>query len=169
MYTLSLFPSRLYMMKRHKKTSICPSQLAGEDDKLSCLINSRVSYIATMSIQYSTLMRFRTETIERINNCRHHATWWSALFFSVSFWLRFFPASSFLWWFTSIYHDGQRKDLTLTTIACDKALSEIHPYTYCFLPSLVSLDTNIDFRTVSKDVEAVFGLRSMHLADSSRQ
>ncbi|KAJ9487472.1 hypothetical protein VN97_g5832 [Penicillium thymicola] len=29
------------MMKRHKKTSICPSQLAGEDDKLSCLINSR--------------------------------------------------------------------------------------------------------------------------------
>lgn len=61
------------MMKRHKKTSICPSQLAGEDDKLSCLINSRVSYIATMSIQYSTLMGFRTETIERTNNCRHHA------------------------------------------------------------------------------------------------
>lgn len=60
-------------MKRHKKTSICPSQLAGEDDKLSCLINSRVSYIATMSIQYSTLMGFRTETIERTDTCRHHA------------------------------------------------------------------------------------------------
>jgi hypothetical protein len=34
----------------------------------------------------------------------------------------------------------------LTTIACDKALSEICPNTICFLPSLVSLDTNIDFR-----------------------
>lgn len=64
------------------------------------------------------------------------------------FWLDFFLCLILLWWFTSIYHDGQRKDLILTTIACDKALSEIPPYTYCFLPSLVSLDTNIDFSTV---------------------
>ncbi|KGO78493.1 hypothetical protein PITC_067930 [Penicillium italicum] len=43
------FSFRPHMMKRHKKTSICPSQLAGEDDKLSCLINSRISTLLQCS------------------------------------------------------------------------------------------------------------------------
>ena len=69
---------------------------------------------------------------------------WQWLDFPVSF-ICFFSLSPhiFIWWFTSIYHDGQRKDYYWRPSPVTRLYLKYLIHTF-FLPSIVSFDTNID-------------------------
>jgi hypothetical protein len=125
------FQFHLYMMKRPTKTSICPSQLAGKDESV-LPDQSRLYLHCCNDNSVPDADGFWTET--------HPSTlilqtppviWFKYLRESYR---NFFVLSCpliFIWWFTSIYHDGQRKDFNWRLSPVTRHyLKNFHPSLY---------------------------------------